>query len=999
MNDTPRLPHAGRLIPSGRHYRSTSQSPTRPRQVSDDLLSHLSPMNAIEAFRTPSGSLKTCMDAASATEQAFAMRAALASKNIYEWLDELEEWPWPEEGGSTGFEAPLLKRRKLSFGRSNGLSKEVTARPSTPTKETVHLGSLPAADVLRYERRIDEIQHDMDELDVDEIKQHVLHNHILPLSRPGTPMSDNRSATSSFSSYNRMDDLTATVTATVVQALPNLSKLTRLMNTWIIRLAVLRRVPSMLKSLSDAEVAIQSGWNAIELGAKSKSDDPHTEIPTEATVSTLSRKDFEIMKLVLEKKVAKAARDLDYMLDTLEGREDTLPDEWCDRMDAAEQDYSSWVAACEKKIQEAQWMKFVDASKVSTKPTREADKKEDLGSKTVATESPQNDNNTESRPNENVFSEQSTDILILNDTGGDISPFHQDSQKSISPGNQRGHENASQASINSESLSRPQTSAYPDLEKKPSVSRLEAVVLAEDKLQDQDGEHTTTRQNDSLLESESVVSSIETPELFAKAQTDNSEIRLEPIPTVQISPAKATAPLSSEIGDYSSDSDPDFDLDDPTERVGQMDRELSLPPLNHHDSRPSTSASDTSTVIHPLSHFRESSNDLPGFVETPELPQMPQMQDTEELPSDQISPPSSPPGFRTNTRASSVSFIDMPPLTEASDDDTPPKTPLESSFMDDNDFSQDMGSPGKMSQASNADDQLQQQISEILESIPAKIHLSSQPSAINLNPPDIQLPYTKPRPVDRSVRSLSSLSSRASTPSFMLAPAYAKNARPRHQRGNQEIKLYHLSRSTGEPPIKLFIRCVGENGERVMVRVGGGWADLGEYLKDYASHHGRRSGAGNEGKVEIRDLPRVSVGRTGSSPPSRPASAMDSPITPLNVRKTRKSVGEESAGPRFPKTPLATALFSSDPPSSGSTRSRSSSRLSWTEEDSSLGMAGPKAKNIEMSDESKAWVESVKEKVRIASGERKPPETQAEGKFGELGKVGGTKRLFRRGPG
>jgi hypothetical protein len=75
-----------------------------------------------------------------------------------------------------------------------------------------------------------------------------------------------------------------------------------------------------------------------------------------------------------------------------------------------------------------------------------------------------------------------------------------------------------------------------------------------------------------------------------------------------------------------------------------------------------------------------------------------------------------------------------------------------------------------------------------------------------------------------------------------------------------------------------------------------------------------------------------------------------------------------------------------------------------------------------MSEENKAWVESVKEKVRLASGERKvsgsqphhqvlhhqpPPQPQQplqpdeynRGKFGELGKVGGTKRLFRQGQG
>lgn len=184
-----------------------------------------------------------------------------------------------------------------------------------------------------------------------------------------------------------------------------------------------------------------------------------------------------------------------------------------------------------------------------------------------------------------------------------------------------------------------------------------------------------------------------------------------------------------------------------------------------------------------------------------------------------------------------------------------------------------------------------------------------------------------------------------------------------------------------------------------MVRVGGGWADLGEYLKEYASHHLRRAaGAGTDGKIEVKDIPRTgAVPRhaADATPPSRPTSAMggDSPISPLKLRKTRRPPpppantdgGDESpaAAPPAavcPKTPLAnTSRLEATPPSDASSslsrRSRSSSRISWDEEDGSaaLGMAGPRAKQIAMSEESRAWVESVKEKVRIASGERKAP--------------------------
>ena len=49
--------------------------------------------------------------------------------------------------------------------------------------------------------------------------------------------------------------------------------------------------------------------------------------------------------------------------------------------------------------------------------------------------------------------------------------------------------------------------------------------------------------------------------------------------------------------------------------------------------------------------------------------------------------------------------------------------------------------------------------------------------------------------------------------------------------------LYHLHRTDGKAPTKLYIRLVGKNGERAMVRVGGGWEDLAEYLKRYVAHH------------------------------------------------------------------------------------------------------------------------------------------------------------------
>ncbi len=818
MLDPPSLQPSRHLAPRGAHLRSTSTSPTRQR-TTDDLLAHLSPQTAVAMFRNPSGALKDCIDASTASEQSFATKTALASQKIYEWLEELSTWPWPTRGGPTAFEIPTAKRRRLS--RSEGSAP--TLEDQLPATQNMYTGSFLTTDVVQYMERIDEISGDMEQLDLEEIKSHVLYNHIMPLSRPGTPMSDTGRAMISSLSYNKMDDFTALITATILQALPNLSKLNRLMNAWSMRLAVLKKTTVFLSTLADAESALGAARDAIDPSSGDGTQTESSQGPTKVDLSLLSRKDFEVMKSILDAKVSRAGRHLDSMLDTLEGSQDTLPEHWIDRMDSLEQQYGEWVTLAERKSREVEWAEIERAERtVDRQGVNTLDGSED---------------STDRRAEEALIFDENTSPII-------------------------------------------------------------------------------------------------------------------------------------EIEDMS------VDLPEPE-----------LPPLPR--PRSGSDASTTSTIVHGSQVGNMTFSSDPPDHGTPERPRHRDME-REMTPGEDMSPSSSPPTFRSSIRSVSVSFNDMPTVAELPDSESPPKSPI--------------GSPSKTS-APSADDQLQKQISEILESVPAKFRLTTGPPAINLNPPDFKMPTStrarpaKPDLIPRSHSSLSTMSSRAGTPSFLLAPAYGRTSRQRSRGGNGEVKMYHLSRSDGEAPIKLLIRCVGENGERVMVRVGGGWADLGEYLKEYASHHGRRSG--REGKVEVMDLPRVTTARrdSTSSPASRPASALESPITPLQIRKTRKSVGED-ASILLPKTPFASvATNNSDTPSSGaSTRSRSSSRLSWTEEDSSLGMAGPRAKNIEMSDESKAWVESVKEKVRIASSEHKPPETAANGSFGEIGKVGATRRLFKRQP-
>lgn len=383
-------------------------------------------------------------------------------------------------------------------------------------------------------------------------------------------------------------------------------------------------------------------------------------------------------------------------------------------------------------------------------------------------------------------------------------------------------------------------------------------------------------------------------------------------------------------------------------------------------------------------------DELPSseFIEVSGSPTIPKSRLHEAFHPEDDSPPSSPPEL--NRR-----LLDSPMVIETPEDDESfLQSTFEDSFLDDfeDSYTPDLPHPPTRRESAG-EQQLRLQISQIIENIPAKIKLTNGTSGINLNPPDLQLPRLRKKPSKEPVkRSTSGMSTRTATPSFTLSPV-KQRTRPK---GHYPIRVYHLSRSDNEAPIKLFIRCVGEQGERVMVRVGGGWADLSEYLKEYASHHGRRSNGKESVKVEVRDIPRASNGPSKTSPPSRPPTATGdrSSVSPLAAaRKPRRSSINNNLRPKTPVTPGQPA--EGTPPSEGSAISRPSSRLSWAEDESSfLGLAGPKAKKIEMSEESKAWVESIKEKVLMASGpDRKPNEK----KFGEIGKAGGTKRVFRRG--
>ncbi|RYP55679.1 hypothetical protein DL770_010890 [Monosporascus sp. CRB-9-2] len=1004
--DEPRIHSPRATPPSGardtfkRHLRSSSQSPTRQRRRGDDLLVRLTPASAIEALRAPTGALKLCMEQASVSERSFAHKTAVASHKIHGWVDELSHWLWPAEGGSAGFEMPPAKRRKL-------LQPEISSNNHKGKLADIILyyGSLSANDVALYEKRVEEIQEDMEALGLEEIKSHVLRNHILPLSRPGTPFSD-----ASTISWTKMEDLTAVVTAITVQALPKLAMLSRLLNVWSIRLLVLRKIPSLLTILTDAEVALRSGWNAIQPTMhKSEGSSGAENAGGDGKLPIVTRKDFEVMKLVLQQKITKVGHEVDSMLDVLEGMEDTLPNDWLERLEILEQDYAQWEITAEQQVQKDELSKAYRT-----------------GSQDVAVQ-PQTP-----PPKIRVHGPNSeTDSSDASDSNPSTSSLAEDANNRVIASHNRLAEQLAEPSeygavkiLVDEPNDDPGRSGSKiiDLTELAAHQRdIDSGVVVKNPSLDYDGAQGG-RPGMAIVDNEDLNDSdLDLPQPSSRAgpyggTSDvhaDADAKSKPILSeldrniVRGSPTKKSPKFIDGRGSRKLSQHQELEpsvLEAVDEEVEEEEDEQELPPARLGPRR-SSQMSMVSTVLHgsPGRFFDRSDEEGSSDLELPRLPDP-----DDPFSSDALSPPSSPP-LRYRRSTTSISFKDQPEVIPLPEEGTMrPKGLLDPPEIFDPDVSFELesrhSSPGRPSMANEEDRRLQQQIGEILQSVPLKIRLNNKASAINLNPPDFQLP-TRPRAktTDNSRGSTSSVSSRAgtpstlsrsATPSYMLAPVRSQGSRSKSS--SQEIKVYHLQRSTGEPPIKLFIRAVGEHGERVMVRVGGGWSDLGEYLRDYATHHIRKSRG--EGKVEVTDLPSVAHGHAGSSPLERPSSASDNPVSPLSIRKTRRSLGEDSL-PRFPRTPLPFAKRPAvdtpnyTPGSETSVRSRASSKADWDEETSALGLAGPKPKKVEMSDESRAWIESVKEKVRMASSDRTIPDPS---KFGEMGKVGGTKRLYRK---
>lgn len=281
--------------------------------------------------------------------------------------------------------------------------------------------------------------------------------------------------------------------------------------------------------------------------------------------------------------------------------------------------------------------------------------------------------------------------------------------------------------------------------------------------------------------------------------------------------------------------------------------------------------------------------------------------------------------------------------------------------------------PSKIINPETFDDRLK----TILASMPAKIHLTTGSDS------------------DSSVTdSLSSSRGSSLTHAMRLSPIKDTKTSEYRQK-HPEIRAYHLrSGSSRKAPVKLYIRPVGANGERIMVRVGGGWADLSQYLHEYSLHHGGRdlknsklelanypssarssspalSAKGLQGTgfdFGLNNSPQLPYSAPATTSPWRPPPV---PLVPPNMVGQAKttSLNEESHSNQTPASTRASKRYSTITTSTPTVTTTTSKRYT------PLGGAGPVQSNRRVVSSSTAntptndaWVEGVVDRARATSG-------------------------------
>ncbi|OAL50163.1 hypothetical protein IQ07DRAFT_600258 [Pyrenochaeta sp. DS3sAY3a] len=972
---TPRRAASPTMSPGGRRGRAYGSS-------EEGRLRDLSPDTTLRAFTQRPMPFDTtqdeykifaCIDTLTAAERELGMRVAKAAQRLKSWCSEIEHWGWTGSFEQPSAEVRERRRKSLELRIREHMPNADVANTLGPLE---YWGSMLSDEVKQHEARLDDIEEEMLKLDIEELKEHVLDMHPTGRSRPSSA-----GMGSLRQSYTLMDDFSFLITQTLLSALPHHFEIKERLSTWTARVSVLREAPLYLAKLEVSQRAMHLGWDAI-VPPEDLSDVAFNQ--WKEAIHTISN--------VLQDKVGDLGRHLDRLLDTLEGREDCLPDAWIDTFEQVEADFGRWAHDSRRKI-----IDFDVRRKLETKPDSQ---------RQAVTEQPEPHSDTVTVPDQQHA--RAPDALP--------SPIRTPNKTNANPTAWM-YSSPSSPSGNGTIASRPITTnnlADPEI---PSHATTPKDVPAQSSHHRSDTAQVESPSSSSypIAPVDSADASTTVPANFVSADTASSPLDDESIfeegDTVvhnefeeDVEDDHLTQTVSAESFDDKSKGENgfggitqtrpiplDFSKAPVTITIGGQDGAVLEPPQTPRSRRGSTSSISSDVSF----------DSSPSFA-----PDSPSVRNT------------------INRAARAPRPAPRPALNAAMAKRRPVKGTTDEAVLS------PPWPPTQFTQPTNTTDDLEQKISDILTTIPAHIRLTSGPGA---DAPEVKstrrVSAKGSRGYLRAARSISGLKS----PELTLSPAKsefdsmnaASGRKSAALRVDNDIKLYHLTQPGKEQPTKLFIRRVGENGERVMVRVGGGWADLGEYLRHFAEHHGRRTVS--DGKFEILGLEV----KNPDNSPMRPESALSKKDRRISgsqhIVTSPTTTPVKSSGPSLAKdeAPVPMPPLTSTPGIAEETSvpSTNSSQRSW--QGNEVGLAGPKAKKLDLSGEKLEWIEGMMKQARTVSGNiphattthnslqrEERAESRAESRsesrngnraggrksdFGDLGKVGGTKRIFLRG--
>lgn len=762
-------------------------------------LSPDSTLRALQATETiPGGAAQDALTSsigdATPAEREVGIRAAFAAQKLRGWIDELSRWTWP-----------VQRERSLGLG--------FIPPPAAKGTGTEYRGFLTVAVADQYQARLEEIKNNLDSLDIDEIKDHVLEAHVPAQAPPRSPIT-----MGIRTSYGRMRDFTALITATVIQALPDLAKLNILFNLWDVRLRVLKELSPFLQLMASTESAIQQAFK----------DNTTPELAQEITETA-----YEGRKVTLGGHVSDIGRRVDRLLDMLEGYEDSLPQAWIDQLEKIELDYATWVveaqhvvlrnelalaraarerleaensvplAQIEEGVASGPSKKGVYVQTLEAAQTNElvqtlVDIPKDQPVKTHDAAQPPDAELP--APNNDATIAKRKPSLKLDLTGS------------------KGH----RREVSKVSVADSMYSTFSDLSNAEIMDATATSVLPSPKVSVVDNPFRSSRDEITWFGNSSAAQQqmAAKPPMLQRASTALIEV----IPKDQLKQVTLRRTVSwdmlSEMP-QSPESTPSRALkqltgsESPQKKRPTDDPEAAPPP--EALSTDATPLASPSLLVQPL-RVRTGEPDS----DAPRLPALPRRSSKRNTRIDSsTSSPLTPTSSASSAVVSSGNPSRMPSTIATESFDTPPR----------------------------AGESLDDKIQDLLTTLPTKIRLAKDTDSSSSVQPS----------------SRSSTRSSTPTPALTLSPVKPEPTSRKGSAGDSEIRVYHLTR-TGQardlPPVKLFVRTIGD-GHRVMVRVGGGWADLGEYLREYSLHHGSRTAV--DGRLEVASFPSNGQKESGSS--------------------------------------------------------------------------------------------------------------------------------------